>query len=393
MSGDIERRARTRRLNDAVERLLDRQVGALTGEPGRAVSTTHGFAIVALVLTLSYIAFFLTYDAAAFGTLILANLGAAALYGVVLLAAQRGRQLRAALVLLGTGVGQLVGVSAYVGWEAGFHLYLLMGGQLVFMVFTEGQRLLRWIWAFAALFGFLASQFLLDAGSGAVGMPSMLLTTLFSINALLTASMLFILAAFSHFRAERSRRRAAELASHAEYLANTDALTGLANRRPVIERLEQLSVPGGMPYCLAVADLDHFKEINDSYGHVCGDRVLADIGARLKSSLRASDSVGRWGGEEFVFVITDADLSEATVSMERIRQSIADAPVACAGHDHAITVSIGVTDGQYDGRPHLAIRRADNALYASKAAGRDCVTLYSAADEDVPVLFDELDVP
>lgn len=386
MSPDAERRAPTRRLSDAVERVLDRRVGRLTGEPGRAASTAHGFAAVALILSLSYIAFFLTYDAAAFMTLILVNLGFAALYGVVLLAAHLGRQLRAALLLLGAGIAQLVCVSAYVGWEAGFHLYLLLCGQLVFLVFTEVQRLLRWIWAFAALFGFLGSQFLLPASGATVVMPAVLLTTLFSVNALLTASMLFILAALSHFRAERARRRAAELASHAEFLANTDVLTGLANRRPVMERLERLSVEGGEPYCLAVADLDRFKEINDAYGHGCGDRVLADIGSRLKASLRASDEVGRWGGEEFVFIITDADLEEAAVSMERIRRSVGDEPVTCLGHEHAITVSIGVTDGQYDGSPHLAIRRADRALYASKAAGRDCVTTFSSADEAAPAV-------
>ncbi|WP_062131709.1 GGDEF domain-containing protein [Demequina aestuarii] len=378
MSGDPERSARDRHLNDAVERLLDRRVGRLTGEAGRAVSTTHGIAVIAIILTLSYIAFFMTYDMAMFGTLIAFNMVATIAYVACVLLARLGRQLGAALVTFGTAIVQLVMASAFVGWEAGFHLFILLACQLVFMVFTERQRALRWVSAFGALFGFLACQFLLPASGAIVQMPQVLLTTLFSINVLLMSSMLFIVAAVSHFRAERARQRAAELAARAEYLANTDALTGLANRRPVMERLEKLSVPGAAPYCLAIADLDHFKDINDRFGHACGDRVLADIGARLKASLRVTDAVGRWGGEEFVFVITDAQLSDAAVTMERIRASIGDASIACTGHDHPITVSIGLTDGEYDGSPHHAIRRADDALYASKAGGRDRVTVMKA---------------
>ncbi|MFN3866440.1 MAG: diguanylate cyclase [Demequina sp.] len=382
MSGDPGSAARDRHLNDAVERLLDRRVGRLTGEPGRAVSTTHGLALIAIILTLSYAAFFITYDLPTFVPLIVFNLIAAVAYVVCVLLARLGRQLGSALLTLGTAVVQLLFSSAYVGWEAGLHLFLLLGCQLVFMVFTQRQRGLRWVWAFIALFAFLGCQFLLPASGAIVQMPAVLLTALFSLNALATSSMLFILAAVSHFRAERARRRAAELAARAEYLANTDALTGLANRRPVMERLEQLSVAGGTPYCLAIADLDRFKRVNDRYGHACGDRVLADVGVRLKSSLRATDAVGRWGGEEFVFVITDAELEDAAATMERIRVSVSETAIACTGHDHPITVSIGVTDGQYDGSPHHAIRRADDALYASKAGGRDRVTVVAATAAD-----------
>ncbi|MFW2513027.1 diguanylate cyclase [Demequina sp. SO4-13] len=378
MGGDRERRARGRHLSDAVERLLDRRVGRLTGEPGRSVSTTHGIALLALLLTLSYAAFFITYDLSTFAPLIVFNLAMGVIYVLCILLARLGRQLGAALLTLGAAVVQLLVASAYVGWDAGLHLFMLLGAQLVFMVFTEAQRVLRWVWAFVALFGFLACQFLLPASSAIVQMPPVLLNALFSVNALLTSSILFILAALSHFRAERARRRAAELAARAEYLANTDVLTGLANRRPVMERLERLSVEGGEPYCLAIADLDHFKDINDRYGHACGDRVLADIGSRLSASVRVTDSVGRWGGEEFVFVITDAELPDALVSMERVRAAIGGVSVACMGHEHSITVSIGLTEGEYDGSPHHAIRRADEALYASKAGGRDRVSVIEA---------------
>ncbi|WP_159450152.1 diguanylate cyclase [Demequina sp. NBRC 110056] len=369
-------------MSDVVDRMLDRRVGRLGGAAGRAVSTTHAVAIFALVVTLSYTAFFMTYDLAAFGTLVAVNTGFSIAYVVIVLLARLGRQLIAALAMLTAAIAQLLHVTLWVGWEAGLHLYLLLAGQLVFLMLTERQRALRWVYAALALAGFLYAQLQLPASSAVVEMPDVVLTTMFSVNALLAASTLFILAAYSHFRAEQARSEAAESAARAEYLANTDALTGLATRRPVMERLEVLSGPAHEPFCLAIADLDRFKLINDEYGHGCGDTVLAAIGARLRGALRVSDSVGRWGGEEFIFVLPGASLGDSSIMMERVRSRVGSSPVACGDHEHAITVSIGLTDGDGSGTPHHAILRADEALYEAKDRGRDRVcTRRSATSE------------
>ncbi|GIG54757.1 GGDEF domain-containing protein [Demequina activiva] len=365
-----------RQLSDIVGRVLDRRVGRLGGEAGRAVSTTHAIAVFGLIITLSYTAFFATYDFEAFRGLVALNAAFCVAYLGMLLLARLGRQLAAALALLCAAIAQLLISTAWVGWEAGLHLYLLLAAQLVFMVFTQRQRPLRWIFAAVALAAFLLAQLTMPASGAVVQMADVILNTMLSVNALLVASMLFILAAYSHYRAEKAQADASESAARAEYLANTDALTGLATRRPVMERLEVLSQAGGDEYCLALADLDHFKAINDAHGHACGDAVLAEVGTRLRTSLRVSDSVGRWGGEEFIFVLPDASLGDATIMMERVRSRVGSTSISCGDHEHAITVSIGLTAGDYAGTPHHAIRRADDALYEAKAAGRDrvCVT-------------------
>lgn len=378
-----------RELSAMVGRVLDRRVGRLGGEAGRAVSTTHAIALLGLVLTLSYSAFFATYDIDAFQVLVAVNAGFAVAYLGMVLLARLGRQLSAALLLLSAAILQLVVSSAWVGWEAGLHLYLLLAAQLVFLVFTQRQHMLRWLFAALALAAFLLAQFAMPASGAVVQMADVILNTMLSVNALLVASMLFILAAYSHHRAEQARSEASESAARAEYLANTDALTGLATRRPVTERLEVLSQPGGEDYCLAVADLDRFKEINDAHGHGCGDTVLAEVGERLRASLRVSDSVGRWGGEEFIFVLPDASLGDAAIMMERVRARVSSTAVPCGDHEHLITVSIGLTAGDHEGTAHHAIRRADTALYEAKSAGRDrvCVTrpaLPQAAGSQAP---------
>lgn len=377
-------RARGSHLNAFVERLLDRRIGRMTGEAGRAVSTANDIALFAIAVTVAYVAFFLTYDPAAFGMLAALNVVFTCSYLGSVLLAHLGRPLGASLLFLLTGVIQLVTTTAVVGWESGFHLYLLLGGQLVFMMFAERHAALRWVMSLVALSAFLIAQFMLPVANAMVQMPHVLLTTLFSLNALLTASVLFVLAAVSHFRAERARFAAADLAAKAEYLANTDALTGLANRRPVMEKLDELSTPGSVGYSLAIADIDHFKLINDEYGHSCGDRVLAQVGKTLKSSLRATDAVGRWGGEEFVFLMPQATMADARVTMERVRTALGGLAVECADHTHSITVSVGLTTGRDDGAPHRTIRRADGALYRAKESGRNRVAIAVGREDDGP---------
>ncbi|WP_159449087.1 GGDEF domain-containing protein [Demequina sp. NBRC 110055] len=360
---------------DMVVRVLDRRVGALSGDAGRAIATTHTFLLFALIVSLSYTAFYMTYDIIGLGALIILHLVWVALYVGGLVLARLGRVLAAALIAFGIPTLQLVTSTAFLGWEAGTHLFLLTGGQLVYIMLTERQRVWRWVWVVITLAAFLVCQFLLPATGLFYAMPTVLLHTLFSINAVLTAFILFMGAALAHYRVEQARAMAADAAERAELLANTDELTGLATRRPVLDSLERLSRANGADFCLALADLDHFKVLNDEFGHGCGDRVLEEIGARLRTGLRLTDSVGRWGGEEFIFVLAEASLEAATGTMERIRQGIADTPVPCDGHTHRVTVSIGLTPGDHSGSARYAVRRADDALYDAKRKGRDQVAV------------------
>lgn len=158
-----------------------------------------------------------------------------------------------------------------------------------------------------------------------------------------------------------------ELVNQAERLEAMifeDPLTGLANRRFILTQLGAL-ISGARRHAralsVAIIDVDHFKSVNDRYGHAEGDRVLAEVARCMRTNLRAEDQLGRLGGEEFLALLPDTDAPAAAAAAEKLRASVA--PVG-------VTVSIGwaAWDGE---RPEELLRRADDALYAAKAAGRD----------------------
>ena len=156
-----------------------------------------------------------------------------------------------------------------------------------------------------------------------------------------------------------------------ERFALTDSLTGLANRRggdDAAQREASRTRRAGRPMSFLLADIDHFKRVNDSYGHAEGDRVIRDVAATLAYCLRSSDVAARWGGEEFLAVLPDADLARAQQVAERVR-----AAVELIVGEPLVTVSIGCAQLEANERVEAAIGRADAALYQAKAAGRNQV--------------------
>lgn len=153
-------------------------------------------------------------------------------------------------------------------------------------------------------------------------------------------------------------------------LNTTDLLTGIANRargQALLQEIAETSEREQRPWSVAVVDIDHFKSVNDEYGHPAGDRALQHVARILADQTRASDTVVRWGGEEFVVVMPDAGLSEALAAAERLRHAVRAGLTADQLH---LTVSIGVASGTAVSAPDL-VAEADRALYRAKAAGRD----------------------
>jgi two-component system cell cycle response regulator len=162
-------------------------------------------------------------------------------------------------------------------------------------------------------------------------------------------------------------------------LALIDPLTGLFNRRYVAAHLDGLIArveAGGKGSALLIFDLDRFKLINDSWGHLAGDEVLCEIAKRALHELRSFDLVGRYGGEEFIVLMPDTDLQIALAVGERLRAATADRPFTISGESAPIpvTISIGVATMLASGDSATELlRRADVALYAAKNGGRNCV--------------------
>ena len=187
-------------------------------------------------------------------------------------------------------------------------------------------------------------------------------------------------------RAEEAAVKAREAMRHQ---ATHDDLTSLLNRGAILELLaNELSRSGREKSFTVVlmADLDHFKKVNDMYGHLVGDDVLREVARRLLVSVRPYDLVGRFGGEEFLVVLNNCDADSAMDRAEELRQAIAAAPITAASNSISVTMSFGVIASQYwnPASPDEFVRRADAALYAANDAGRNCCRMATVASCNPP---------
>lgn len=163
-----------------------------------------------------------------------------------------------------------------------------------------------------------------------------------------------------------------------EQSARTDSLTGLLNRRAMDDLLRAAHARARRQrrsYAVIMADLDHFKQINDRFGHAAGDEVLRTMGRLLLESVRADDQVARWGGEEFMVLLQDTDASVARAVAEKIRALISDEIFDTGEARIAVTISLGVALSRDEPRFDDVVVRADQALYLAKEGGRNCTML------------------
>ena len=169
------------------------------------------------------------------------------------------------------------------------------------------------------------------------------------------------------------------------YQATHDALTGISNRGVSLDALRReryRQTREGGSFAIAMLDIDHFKYVNDKYGHPVGDAVLTEAALRIKNCIRPYDTVGRYGGEEFLIVVPTSDAQGALGLAERIRASVGSEPVVTDAGPIAITASIGVavSGGINSCEAEELLKRADEALYRAKELGRNRVELSIVAE-------------
>jgi two-component system, sensor histidine kinase LadS len=276
------------------------------------------------------------------------------------------------MLLTVSNLAKLAGLSAWVN-AIGNVLFLgtaVFALVVAFMAWRRGSRPAGWfLLAWGQMEAFtIAATIRLLAGGGAEADRLLYDAEPFSM---VLAGVLIALAL-----ADRLREQRVAL-TDAERRAQTDSLTGVLNRRSLIERLEAACVRArarGLPISLLFIDLDHFKQINDSFGHQAGDACLAAIIAPIQAELRQSDVIGRYGGEEFVVILSSADAAAAQPIAQRILERVASVQVDGFGAPITLTCSIGVATSDTLGvwGEHL-IAQADAAVYAAKRSGRNCV--------------------
>lgn len=166
-----------------------------------------------------------------------------------------------------------------------------------------------------------------------------------------------------------------------EQTALTDSLTGVPNKRALDDsllRASQLSDRHQEYYSLILCDLDHFKQVNDSHGHVVGDHLLQQAAACIERTLRTSDSVYRFGGEEFAILLPHTSDQDARDVADRVRKAIANIRVDCGDGKLSVTASCGVSTHLSNETPEQWLARADDALYHAKRHGRNCTQVFAA---------------
>ena len=194
-----------------------------------------------------------------------------------------------------------------------------------------------------------------------------------------------LIAALYFFSSYQHRLQAAQLTvDELARLANTDALTSLANRRRVNEVIASELVRArryGHAFSVILVDIDHFKRINDRHGHGVGDAVLVALAARAKEVLRDVDMLGRWGGEEFIVVLPETNAVQTLEKARALCTHIAASPLA---GEHAVSISCGVAGVQRGDSAETLLQRADQALYAAKDRGRNRAEGDGALDGCMP---------
>jgi two-component system, cell cycle response regulator len=162
------------------------------------------------------------------------------------------------------------------------------------------------------------------------------------------------------------------------YAATRDSLTGLLNRGETLDflrRESERSRRSGKPLSVILSDVDHFKKVNDTLGHLFGDEALKEVARRFRSKLRLYDGVGRYGGEEFLMILADCDLMTALIRADDLRTCVGSKPIVSTRASSTITVSMGVavSTDHSDGDIESLLNDADRGLYAAKQKGRDRV--------------------
>lgn len=255
-----------------------------------------------------------------------------------------------------------------LGWESGFHFYL-MAVVAVFCIGTNLKPLPKWLAMIGLALGYAGLRYASHhvAPWYVVSTPVLHGLEYFNIIAMV---LLLAMGASVHLGAViRGEKILLDL-------ADTDPLTGLVNRRHWLEaaqkahrRLHEES----LPFSVLLADVDHFKSINDRFGHATGDEVLRAISSALKTAVRGIDTVGRWGGEEFAVLLSGANEDDALRVAEELRGQIAGLDLRVDGHTVPLSMTLGAAQAQPGELVLAVVQRADVALYRGKAAGRNRV--------------------
>ena len=296
------------------------------------------------------------------------NIVSAAAYAAAYFLLGRRKNLPAVLLMWTEVLVHASACTILLGWATGIHYYLL-----VFLPAVAVSRSLRQ--AALAMAFVLLSYMGLDLATQLIPATYQLPGGVATVFRWLNLSLVFVM---SGYTARYYVKRVEEAERRLHDLATTDALSGLWNRRHFLDcaRVEvRRAQRHGQPLTVVLADIDHFKRVNDDQGHAAGDDVIRHVSAVLRGQLRAPDIVGRWGGEEFIMLLPQTDLAGAAMLCDRLRRDVETTPCEHSQRAIHVTMSFGVAAVDLESALEESAKHADAALYEAKHAGRNRVVL------------------
>jgi diguanylate cyclase (GGDEF)-like protein len=334
-------------------------------------SLLQGIGVIAGLTHLSFCALFFWAGAE---MLAYVNIGSVLTYVCVFLWARQGQIGRAWISTVLEVLGHAVLAVTVIGWDSGFHYYILLVIPVA-VVSSVRPMALRGIIVLLAMVSYLVMDVMLRHHVPPYVLPALVIDGLHYFNVLGVMVILLFLASYYYHlinNAEATLRA----------MASTDPLTQLLNRRAMgeaVQRESSRASRGDHPLSFLMCDLDHFKAINDRSGHEAGDDVLRAVSQVLAQGVRECDYVARWGGEEFLAALPDTDIEHARMAAERLRATVEALRIENNGERLTIQVTIGVSTMLAGESAMQAISRADDALYEGKRVGRNRVVVASVS--------------
>ena len=272
---------------------------------------------------------------------------------------------------------------------AGYIMLYLVFALILYLIYSGGYQNTGPLWIFAlpplALFIHGLKKGLMDIGVFLMIILFMFFypkdylleanySEAFKVQIILSFLLLVFLAALYEYSKERSMRKMKKVQSDLEFFLKRDPLTGLFNRRGYHDSIDEISDKHGV---MLMCDIDHFKKINDTYGHDAGDFVIQEVAQCIRENVRKEDVAIRWGGEEFLIFLANTNINNGYLVAEKLRESV-ERLTLYYREDITIkvTLSMGISSISNQIPLEEAIRNADNAMYASKASGRNQISKY-----------------
>jgi diguanylate cyclase (GGDEF)-like protein len=303
--------------------------------------------------------------------LALFNVASVVSWVAALLVSRRGHPTLAMWIITAEVAVHAVLATTACGWDSGFQYYLIP--LIPFVMFNDrlGTRTIATVWAAVVL-----TYAGLHALSPTLQLDARVAAVLVYSNMVIPFVALGLVTYYFRLASTQAEQRMAQMAL-------TDPLTGLYNRRhmgDLLERAQSQFTRDRRPFCVILADIDHFKNINDDFGHAQGDGVLRAVAVLFNEQLRGRDAVARWGGEEFLVLLAETPLERAREVAQRLRSSAEARLGKLPGLSRGVTLTFGLSAYTIECPITVMLKTADEALYAGKAGGRNQVVVGGEED-------------